>query len=245
MPFFPSLAPPAHASLTNRLDRLRQDLHFLGGRLREGLARVVGEAVAGATRDAVRLCSAAMILSPRSTLPSIGHPRGAAPEAWPTRHGLMTGSTTRRRIRLTRVEAKRTSTPSLLAPPSECEGPRQVLWRQALATGLQAAAWCLRRRTGCFALLLALGAGLASTLAVYLGGTFALAGAGLVGSVITLLALARPAPSTTPGPLTLLTRRPSLGPPPLPVSRPAPSVRQSGCGAGGGKGRPGSARKRT
>ena len=85
------------------------------------------------------------------------------------------------------------SRPHAWPPPPSAEAC-QSRWRQALAVGCQATAWWLRRRTGGRAVLAGLGVGLASALAVYLGGALALAGASLAGSALTLLALSNPPP---------------------------------------------------
>ena len=58
--------------------------------------------------------------------------------------------------------------------------------------GCQGTAWWLWRRTGRRAVLAGLGIGLASALAVYLGGALALAGASPAASALTLLALSSP-----------------------------------------------------
>ena len=70
MSFYPSPATAARISLTERLDRLRQGLQGLGERLREGLARLVGEAVAGATRDVLRGHSA-LIPTAKPAIPGV------------------------------------------------------------------------------------------------------------------------------------------------------------------------------
>ena len=55
--------------------------------------------------------------------------------------------------------------------------------------GCQATAWWLRREAGRFTTLMALGVGLASTLAAYVAGPVLGAGAGLAGSALALAAL--------------------------------------------------------
>lgn len=201
MPFYPSPATAARISLTERLDRLRQGLQGLGERLREGLARLVGDAVAGATRDVLRALLGGNGPAPeghsdqhplppyRRGATSWDNAAGRAHTPWPD--DWLDGP----EVGLADEEVDQEDEPCPHAgPPPRGEGPRQARWGQALAVGCQATAWWLRHRTGRRAVLAGLAVGLASALAVYLGGALALAGASLAASALTLLALSDPPP---------------------------------------------------
>ena len=201
MPFYPSPAPAARISLTERLDWLRQGLQGLGERLREGLARLVGDAVAGATRDVLR----ALLGGNGSALDDHPHQHPLSPYR---RGATLWGNAAGRAHtpwpddRLDdpeedpadeQMDQEDESRPHAWPPPPSAEAC-QSRWRQALAVGCQATAWWLRHRTGRRAVLAGLAVGLASALAVYLGGALALAGASLAASALTLLALSDPPP---------------------------------------------------
>jgi hypothetical protein len=74
---------------------------------------------------------------------------------------------------------------------SKAEGPELwARWRLVLALACQAAAWWLRRLVPRYPIRAALGVGLTSALAAYLGGPLVAAGAGLGGSALGLAWLA-------------------------------------------------------
>ena len=64
-----------------------------------------------------------------------------------------------------------------------------IEWREAVAVGLRAAAWWLQRRAGSRALLAAFGVAGAAALAALAGGPIAVAGTGLVSSVLAVTGL--------------------------------------------------------
>src|SRR5262249_39051828 len=84
-------------------------------------------------------------------------------------------------------EPRGRSAPSAQAPTNEeSAGPARL--RRALAEGLQAASWWLRRG-GRFPVLTSLGAGLVVLWASYVGGPLAGAGVALAGSALGLLSI--------------------------------------------------------
>ena len=179
MPHRPSY-PGGARSLAAHLDRLGQLLDALGERLREGVARAVGETVAlsvtGALRDALGQRDA----------PAYGgfnrqqegwYDQRDDGDYWPHRD---------------RYEDEPDYDDDVPAPrASQGEGPELwARWRLVLALACQAAAWWLRRQVTRYPVGAALGVGLASALAAYLGGPLVAAGAGLGGSALGLAWLA-------------------------------------------------------
>jgi hypothetical protein len=178
MPHRPAY-PGGARSLAAHLDRLGQLLDALGERLREGVARAVGETVAlsvtGALRDALGQHN-----SPESV--EYGHPQQGWYDArddgeyWPHRD---------------RYEDEPDYDDESAPRSSQAEGPELwVRWRLVLALACQAAAWWLRRQVTRYPVGAALGVGLTSALAAYLGGPLVAAGAGLGGSALGLAWLA-------------------------------------------------------
>ena len=175
MPHRPSY-PGGARSLAAHLDRLGQLLDALGERLREGVARAVGETVAlsvtGALRDALGQRDA----------PAYGgfnrHEEGWYDgDYWPHRDPYDPDPDD-----YDDEPAPRTS---------QGEGPELwARWRLVLALACQAAAWWLRRQVTRYPFGAALGVGLTSALAAYLGGPLVAAGAGLGGSALGLAWLA-------------------------------------------------------
>ncbi len=142
-------------SLAQRLDRLRDTLDGLRDRLRQAVTERVGETVAGAVRDALQV----VLAGPLAPIP-VPYP----PTGWRYRdpeyddelddlpddhrsHGLYAED-------LDDDFDDRDHDRSSRSPVTQ---PR---WSDALATGCQAAAWCLRRPKQ--VPLLALGVGLAA-----------------------------------------------------------------------------------
>jgi hypothetical protein len=187
-----SLARPARSSLVGRLDRLRASLEDLGERLREGVAQAVSGSLGDAVRDALRsllgigdvghMCYAAE--RPYQPAPLWGGSDGPDHTRWADDrdHTRWSGSS------LPHEDDHADEDDAPEATPNS-ESPGRLRWCQAVAVGLQASAWWLRRCTGRFTLLSAVGVGVASALVAYVGGHLAIAAAGLAGSALTLLAL--------------------------------------------------------
>jgi hypothetical protein len=171
----------ARRSLAHHLERLRQALDALGQRLREALAHTVGQAVAGAVREAMQAvlgggpCPARTVPGDRTRDPPalLGHEPQESP--WPaeTDDGR---------------EGEEYAEPAPQAAPRSAQPPSRGVGR-ALLVGCETAAWWLRRQAGRGAAWAALGLGLAAAVAVLAGGPLAAAGLGLVGSALGLLGL--------------------------------------------------------
>jgi hypothetical protein len=171
---------PAAPWLARHAERLRAGLDLLFDRLREALARVVGDRVADAVREAVEILL--------TDVP--GRPCGPHRPAERLLRSASIWDDPERAVwddeeddeELGEEDVPRTASSRPHSPP-----PR---WPEALVVGLHAAAWWLRRRIGRRPLLTAVGAGLATALATYLGGSFVAAAVGLAGSAISLLSVA-------------------------------------------------------
>jgi hypothetical protein len=179
-------ARTAHA-LAGHLNRLRDTLDLLSERLRDAIARAVGQHVAGAAQEAVESLLADTLpdsvpLAPSSYARSASHywqdPGGRATRSWQDEPDDP--------YRPMSEEDREEDWPEAHRPTSATPGRR---WGLALAVGCQTAAWWLRRQTGRFAALAAVGVGLASTVVAFLTGPVLLAGADLAGSALTLAAL--------------------------------------------------------
>ena len=179
MPHRPSY-PGGARSLAAHLDRLGQLLDALGERLREGVARAVGETVAlsvtGALRDALGQRDA-------PAYGDYGRPQQGwydqrdDGDYWPHRDPYAPDPD----------DYDDESAPR----SSQGEGPELwARWRLVLGLACQAAAWWLRRQVTRYPVGAALGVGLMSALAAYLGGPLVAAGAGLGGSALGLAWLA-------------------------------------------------------
>jgi hypothetical protein len=79
-------------------------------------------------------------------------------------------------------------------PESETAVPvspqRQGVWSREVATGCQAAVWWLRRHPSPFALVAAVGVGVAAGVAALVGGPFVAGTSAVVASALGVLALA-------------------------------------------------------
>ena len=198
-PSFP--ARPAHGGLPVHLQRLGQVLAALAERLRESLADAVGRTAADALREAVQaaLRGPDCPQQPRLTSSPTGRP-GPAPRyferdepSWRSQSGTLA-----RRERFYQDEFDPDDPyerdfyddepdPDELPARQEVADPR--LRRQALAAGLQAAAWFWARHAGRAALPAALAVGLAAGLLTLSDGG-QLGAAALVASGLSLLYLA-------------------------------------------------------
>ena len=179
-PYLSAFSAPGRA---DSLGRLHQNLANLDAQLCQAVAEAVGQAAAGAARQAVlslvRLPgdhSAPARLSSRGLggSPSLWDgPQGAEePDQRPWSGGLHSPW-----LPEEDEEDEEDDLPGLL-PPSV--SPRRCPWRQALAAACHAVAWWSRRQAGRSPGWAALGFGLACGLALYTGEATAGSGAGLV-----------------------------------------------------------------
>ena len=173
--------------LGRHLGRLNRALSSLGDRIREAVSAAVGSSVDGAVREAVR----GLLDGPAS--PPLRPPRRGPPSAqtplWdrPDEYG---GPPERPYGEPWQDDPYEPSHREWEEGDSsdepEPEIPRPSRWPAALAAGLQAAAWWLRRAARP-TLLATAGAGLLAVLTVLAWGPLALAG--LAGSALALAAL--------------------------------------------------------
>jgi hypothetical protein len=165
-------------ALAGHLERLRLLLDGLGARLRDGVAAAVGRTVAAAVYDAVHdlLQDGAEDLA--GARYRAGWPDDEADEHWQRRRDPCDAN-------FDPFDEQRLGQPD----PDE-PAPRWGRWGAALALACQALTLYLRRRRTHYPLAAAVGVGLVSALAVYLGGPLLLAGVGLGGSALSLAYLA-------------------------------------------------------
>jgi hypothetical protein len=186
MPAFRKLLEPARHSLSAHLSRLRASLSTIGRDLREAVSTAVGRAAAEAMRQAVTTLlrqpgEAPLLDEPpfqRSDqrlqgLPYRGEPRRATHPAW--------GEPDRLDDWQDREDAPWQQREQRWRHPDDDEQDdrpagtdhntnRASRWRSVLAAVCRLAAWLLGRLAAPGARLLALGAGLATALAVWLAG---------------------------------------------------------------------------
>jgi hypothetical protein len=185
MRLFRSVIDPGSRWLARHFSRLRRSLEALYDRLREAIA----VAVARAAEDAVREAVGGLLADTPPLSPPDYPPRNFAPSgAW---RDLNDPDEELRRWEENLDEdyanAARSEAGSRVQPEEQSPEPTRL--RRALAEGLQAASWWLRRG-GRFPVLTALSAGLVVVLASYTGGPLAGAGVALAGSALGLLSFA-------------------------------------------------------
>jgi hypothetical protein len=163
-------------SLASHLDRLRLVLDNLGARLRDGVARAVGQTVAAAVHEAMH-----DLLGVGDDDSEPDPYRDTWYEPNPRDHRWGHDSTDRDPDPYDDEYEAQTS-------PPEKTSSRLGRWGQALVLLSQAGTWWLRPRRLRYPVLAAVGIGLASALAIYAGGPFVLAGVG--GSALSLACLA-------------------------------------------------------
>ena len=162
---------PSRRQLQQHLARLVDSLEGLVQRLRESIARTVGEAVANAVHEITRRLSPAS-LDPRER--SGWHRRESwddqnEPE-WDDRPAHAT-------------DRYRNNDESLPETPA-------ARWRHALAVGCQTAAWWLARQVGRNPILVSTGLGLSAALVSYAAGPVVGIGlTGIAGALLHLLGL--------------------------------------------------------
>ncbi len=166
-------------SLGVHLERLRLLLDGLGARLRDGVARAVGQTVAAAVQETVD-----HLLEEEAA----GFDADVRPRSWFDEDGLTNDRCDRQSCDPEYDPYEERRSP----PPFEEEASAATVsrWGRMLALGCQAAVWWLRRQRPRFPVAAAIGVGLASAVAVYAGGPVLLAGVGVGGSALSLALLA-------------------------------------------------------
>jgi hypothetical protein len=175
---------PPPETLAERLDQLGLSLGELSLQLREGVARLVAESVAGAVRQAVRAALADKPSACQYTRPPTGHYRSSA--LWQHPHDDPYWAEDRDDEDLDDDLGGNPRTPG--AGPA-----RPGRWGPALAVGVQAASLWLRRRPSQRPLLAALGVGIVASLTARISVPLAASALGLAGAVVGLLSAANAA----------------------------------------------------
>jgi hypothetical protein len=161
------------------LDRLQASLQTLGERLREVVARTVGEAVA----DAVRALVALLASSPTAPLPALPN----TDELWEEPDPLLWHDPYRP-LRDDHAEELlgEDDAPPMSADSGETTGAAR--WSQAVSAGCRAAAWWLRRQAGRCPLRTSVVLGVAVALAAFVAGpVLTWTGAGVLGAALALI----------------------------------------------------------
>src|SRR5262249_29449721 len=184
MRLFRSVIDPGCRWLAKHLNRLRRTLEGLYDRLKEAIAVAVARAAEDAVREGVH---ALLADTPPLSPPDYPRSHFTSPSGWRDTDDEFDELRRWEETRDGEQEPGGRSEPSPQAHTSE-EPAEPTRLRRALAEGLQAASWWLRRG-GRFPLLTALGAGLAVLWASYFGGPLAGPGVALAGSALGLLSL--------------------------------------------------------
>jgi hypothetical protein len=185
MRLFRSVIDPGSRWLARHIGRLRRSLEALYDRLREAIAVAVARAAEDAVREGVHaLLADTPPLSPPAYPRSNFAPSGAWRDPNDPDEEL-------RRWEENLDDDYATAARGEMGArvPAGEQSPEPTRLRRALAEGLQAASWWLRR-DGRFPVLTALSAGLVVVLASYAGGPLAGAGVALAGSALGLLSFA-------------------------------------------------------
>jgi hypothetical protein len=185
MRLFRSVIDPGSRWLARHFGRLRRSLEALYDRLREAIA----VAVARAAEDAVREAVSGLLADTPPLSPPDYPPRNFAPSgAW---RDPNEPDEELRRWEENLDHEYAAATDGEAGPRNQPDepAPEPTRLRRALAEGLQAASWWLRRG-GRFPVLTALSAGLVVVLASYTGGPLAGAGVALAGSALGLMSFA-------------------------------------------------------
>jgi hypothetical protein len=186
---FRSVIDPGCRWLAKHLHRLRRSLEGLYDRLKEAIAVAVARAAEDAVREGVQA-----LLADTPPLSPPDYPPGHYPRS-NFRPATGWGDSDNEDDELRRWEENLDYEPktkgrneagaqALASEPA----PEPNRLRRALAEGLGAASWWLRRG-GRFPVLTAMGAGLVVLWASYVGGPLAGAGAALAGSMLNLLSI--------------------------------------------------------
>jgi hypothetical protein len=168
-------------ALAGHLERLRLLLDGLAARLREGVAGAVGRTVAAAVYDAVH----DLLHDGVQELTSARYRAG-----WSDEEGDQPWQRRRDPYDSYPADLDPFGEERLGQPDPDEPAPRWGRWGAALALACHALTLYLRRKGTRYPLAAAVGVGLASALAIYLGGPLLVAGVGLGGSALSLACLA-------------------------------------------------------
>jgi len=172
------------------VDRLGVALESLRDRVRDAVAEVVSDAVGKAVHEVVRV-----LVGPGETRPPVpdlppDRPRYEDDSRDRRPRPAWSGDTSSEWEDLDRYEECQDA-PIPVAIPAPVPAPRLKRTTQALALGLQTAAWWLRRRAATLSPGAALGLGAVASFAAYLAGpVVALSGAGVLAAALSLLNIA-------------------------------------------------------
>jgi hypothetical protein len=193
----------AARSLSGHLERLRETLDRLHGRLREAVAEAVSGGAAEAVKDAVitallasEASSAYEAPTYRTSSAAYDPPRYRYGSSWspaedPYRPSWQHDPYDDDPDRYAPGESDEPTAEPLSPLASEAVGRR---FGQAMAVGCQAAAWWLRRKSNArYSALAAVGVGAAAGATAYFAGPVLAAAAALAGSTLGLTALTRAA----------------------------------------------------
>ena len=194
----------AARSLSGRLDRLRETLDRLHGRLREAVAEAVSGGAAEAVKDAVLTAMLASEVSAayepqtyRTSSAAYDPHRYGYDSSWnsptedPYRPSWERDPYDNDPNRYERDEIDEPSPEPLAKSAPESVGRR---FGQAVAVGCQAAAWWLRRKSNArYSALAAIGVGATAGVTAYFVGPVIAAAAALAGSTLGLTALSQAA----------------------------------------------------
>jgi hypothetical protein len=171
---------PGRRCVAERLEHLLTTVESLGQRLREALAQVLGQAIGEAIQDAISHALLGAAPAPARYGDSYYAPEY---EPYAQEYGR------EEEYEQHRWEESRYAEPR---PEPEDSAPEESLsrWHTAILAGLQAMALWLGQRPGRRALLTALGVGAATGVLAYLAGPVFGAGAAVLSTVVSLLALA-------------------------------------------------------
>ena len=169
--------------LARSLDRLHHTLDTLGGRLRDAVSSAVGETVAGIVQETVRAVLADLTPDASVNRPFAPPPRPST-SYWAGPQNVDDDPW----FEDPDYDSTDEDEPPFIADPPALS--RQSRWSGALTVGVRTTLCWLRRRTGRFPVLAAVGAGVLTALATYAGGPIAAAVVGLAGSALGLLSLA-------------------------------------------------------
>jgi hypothetical protein len=177
--------PSSRAALARHLGRLRQGLDELGEQLREAVARAAGRSAGDAVSEAVHAALAGPEGQPHglSGRPSPSSQAPDDPSWWRDAEELGPGGQFGPDYFDDRTYFEDADEPG--EGPGPTDAPRAGRWGRAVAAGLQAAAWWVRRHPGRASLLAALAVGAVAGLASLLGHA-----AGAAGLVVSALGLA-------------------------------------------------------
>jgi hypothetical protein len=170
---------PGRRCVAERLERLLTTVESLGQRLREALAQVLGQAIGDAIQDAI---SHALVGA--APAPARYEDPYYAPEYYRDQQDYGREEEYEQRWEESRYTDQRHE-PEVSAPEESLSR-----WHTAILAGLQAMALWLGERPGRRALLTALGVGATTGLLAYLAGPVFGAGAAVLSTVVSLLALA-------------------------------------------------------